>query len=324
MVKYPFKNITILPDSSDDLRLSVQGTSIIIVDWFVSASYRHLILKTSDGITAMLPPTKEGTVSSPTAVEMEIFMENCTGEGRRSIVLDGIWSNVYKFKATSHRCNYKVIGNEKNNYIDPGPGNEESYQRLEGKNGSDTYVINYGYGLYNEIDNFAEDNRMDILKFGTYFENIHTLVKNNDLLLTAKTKNGSIGVRILGFFRGEQHQYLVMESSDGIRALLDGDQYPYYTPFYVDKSHISNSQLINASESPIRTVTGSKSHSNVIYGSNGTTELSGGEQKDILVGKAPKVVIRGHGGDDTIDGGNGGCSVMGGSGDDDLRCGVRR
>ena len=326
VVKRPFEYIIILPDSSDDLKMSIHGTSIVIVNWFISQSYQHLILKTSDGVTAMLPPTKEAAVgiTSPIALEMSVHNEDCMEQGRRSVVLNGTWSNVNKFKATSHRCNYRVTGNDENNYIDPGPGNEASYQRLEGKNGSDTYIINYGYGLFNEIDNFAEDNRQDILKFGTHFENFHTIVRDDDLILTGKDKNGTIEARILDFFQGEQYQHLVVESSDGVRALLHEDGYPYYTVFSIDRSHYPHSQHVDAQDGPLResvVVIGSESHSNIIYGSNSTKEINGGEQNDILFGKAPNILIRGHDGDDTVDGGNGGCLVSGGSGDDDLHCG---
>ena len=117
---------------------------------------------------------------------------------------------------------------------------------------------------------------------------------------------------------------MVVESSDGVRALLHADGYPYHTVFSIDRSHYSHSQHIDANEGSLQrsvVIIGSESHSNIIYGSNSTKEITGGEQNDILFGKAPNIFIRGHGGDDTVDGGNGGCRVSGGSGDDDLHCG---
>ena len=70
--------------------------------------------------------------------------------------------NVERFVhvANTDACSIHVIGNGGNNYIDPDPDNPYGYQNLTRGNGTDTYVLGYDYGLYNQIENNAEDREL--------------------------------------------------------------------------------------------------------------------------------------------------------------------
>ena len=108
------------------------------------------------------------------------------------------WKQLVRFQLNSSHCSYRIYGNELNNHLDPGPGNGYNCQYLEGRNGSDTYVLNHGYGEFNEINNFAVDDKTGALYIGLEFNDTAVYFHGkNDVVLESLSKPSSLGIRII-------------------------------------------------------------------------------------------------------------------------------
>ena len=227
-----------------------------------------------------------------------------------------------RFQLQECQCSYLIKGNNLNNYIDPGSGNGYNYQLLEGRDGSDTYVLKHGYGEFNKINNFAEDNKTDILQLGLELNDIQCYFKGkNDVIVTSKSRPSSLGVSIVNCFKSPQHQHLQVVTSDKVVFQIQRE-YPFMNVPTVDLS-LSNSPVIisPAQERVLSTahsIQGSLTQMNSLAGSEETKEIKGGDEVDTLRGKSSKIIITGGGGDDEIRGDQGDDVLLGGEGDDSL------
>ena len=72
-----------------------------------------------------------------------------------------------------------------------------------GGNDSDTYVIGHKYGLFNVIDNFAEDEQVDNLLLEIMFHHIDISLHGADIILQSSLSNNSVKVNIRNYFQGK-------------------------------------------------------------------------------------------------------------------------
>ena len=80
----------------------------------------------------------------------------------------------------------------------------------------DTYVFNYGYGEFNEINNYTEDKIQDTLQLGFEFDNVELYFHGeNNVIVASKTRPSSLTVQILNF-RGEDYQHLQVKTADKV------------------------------------------------------------------------------------------------------------
>ena len=306
---------------------SDRNISVLLEKWFQSPTYQHLIVKTSDKISALLPENTTEMHSTmgqlfPYQIEAN---EDCEGEHRVINLTITQYSKCERFIAKTDACSYSIIGNRHNNYIDPGPGNPYGYQVLRGNNGSDTYVMGHRYGTYNEIDNFAEDKELDHLKFDIVFHDIEIFRNKNDAILTSRSMNDSVKVTVSKYYEGMAYQHLLIHSIDGVLFKLNED-FPYMEVIIADFSTSTFSQVMSAQEnstfSTARLLLGSKSAENYIQGGRNTTKIFGGEKNDTIIGGPGGEDLIGFSGADLIFGGPGKDALYGGDGDDYLDGGL--
>ena len=154
------------------------------------------------------------------------------------------WTKLVRFQLKSSHCSYRIYGNDLNNYLDPGAGSGYNYQHLEGKNGSDSYVLKHGYGEFNEINNYAVGKKLDTLQLGLEFDNIQVYFHGeNNLILASKTRPSSLSVQVLDYFRGEAYQHLQIVTTDQITTEVTG-RYPFKRVVTVDRSSVESPQNI--------------------------------------------------------------------------------
>ena len=241
----------------------INNTILQLSNWFKSAEYQHLLLKTSDKITALLPESKSGFEFAkqqifPIEIESD---EDCEGELRTIDLTTPSNLKAERFVAKTDACSFEVIGNSEGNYIDPGPDNPYGCQHLKGGNGTDMYVIGHAYGTFNEIDKVAEDGIYDHLNFDVVFHDIKVLHENFDAVLTSLSRNDSVRVSILNYFKGEVYQHLLIHSADGVTFKLQ-EAVSYMFVLSVDFSSSKFSQIISADEK-----TSSFVHASILVGS---------------------------------------------------------
>jgi Ca2+-binding RTX toxin-like protein len=331
LLKCPKSSISLLRHGRYDLIVrcslpnKIQQTQLRY--WFLTSQFRHLIVKTSDKISAFPPETVAEFIQThgqllPFQVETD---EDCDGEARHVNLTAPQFLKCERFVSKTNSCSYSITGNNRNNYLDPGPDNPYGYQRLTGGNGTDTYVIGHNYGLLNIIDNYAEDSKVDHLLLNVLFHDIEVSLHGMDIHLRSLSSTNSLGVTIANYFTGESHQHLLVHSADGVLFQLV-QEFPFIETIMVDFSMSTFSQVINTtgdcSIATTRLVIGSKMAENYIQGGKNTTKIVGGLKNDTIIGGPEGEDLIGQDGDDSIYGGPGNDVLYGGKGDDLLHGGL--
>ena len=325
LLKCPYKAVQLRKTTSNDLRILCEKMKILLYKWFESPDFQHLYLKTSDKVTAFLPEN-DGEFNEtngflfPVEIESD---EDCKGESRHIDLTTLINRKVERFTAKTDACSFTVTGNSLNNYIDPGPDNPYGYQELKGGNGSDTYVIGHNYGIFNTIDNNAEDGEYDHLLFNVLFHDIKVYMENNDAIITSLSRNDSVRVTLLKYFEDESYQHILIHSVDDI-IFVPSKDHPYMEVKMMDFTKSSFSQVISA-KSPtlesVKVITGSLNAENSITGGEVTVKITGGNMDDTILGGPLGEDLIGLAGSDTIVGGDGSDYIFGGEGNDTLNGG---
>ena len=314
-----------LKRNGDDLRVvSSHGTPTVeLRNWFNSSKYQHLGLRTIDGITLRI--NSKTLKLEPYDVSKDPSECQCKQVGcDKGVVTYNLtkdpWQNVVRFELKSSHCSYKVYGNKLNNYLDPGAGNGYNYQHLEGRNGSDTYVLNHGYGEFNEINNYADDSKTDTLELGIEFDDVRVDFHSHyDAILGSISRPTSLGVLILDYFRGAKYQHLQIISADKVVFNIV-EKYPYKKVVVVDRRTIDSPQNIDPLTNEIiggaEDLKGSLTSPNNLTGSDTTKEIEGGAQADTLHGGDKGTIFDGKQGNDRFFAGVGNDIIFGGEGDD--------
>ena len=304
--------------------------AITLLNWFQNKTFRHASIRTTDGISAILPDDLEGFIpdSQPIAIEISLEDEDCNYDSKRYDLSRKKFLNVSRFTAKSDLCSYNITGNNLNNYLDPGPGNPYGYQCLEGGNGSDTYVVGPNYGEFNEINNYALDLLIDFVMLSVEYRyiQIDIVESTKDIVVRSTSNSNQVDVRVKNFLHGIEYQHIVFQSADKITFRVM-PHYPYKKPMIVDYSKSKFNQIVNASSlfPSASVIYGSSEKGNKIYGSSLTRRLVGGSEVDVIEGGIGGEQIEGYddndtlignGGDDVIFGGGGEDSISGGDGND--------
>ena len=315
----------------EDLKVTSRrgAPTVVLPGWFHSSDNRHLGIRTVDGITLRI--NTKTVKLEPYEVSKDPSQCQCTHEScERGVItynLDkGPWQNVVRFELKSSHCSYKIYGNKPNNYIDPGAGNGYNDQHLEGRSGSDTYVLNHGYGEFNEINNYADDNKVDTPQLGMEFDDIHVYFHGlNDVILASNSRPSFLSVRILDYFRGTKYQHLQIISADKVIFNIS-KQYPYKLVIAVDRSKTDSPRNIDPDKNIViataEYIKGSLTSANKLTGSNMTRDIEGGAQADDLRGGHAGTIFEGKQGNDRIYGGAGNDIIFGGDGDDVIYSGI--
>jgi Ca2+-binding RTX toxin-like protein len=315
---------------NSDLRIiTKRGTpEITIRSWFESNESQHLGIRTADGITLRIG--EDGQLEpievSKDPNECRCKNSECNTDVITYNLTEAPWTSVIRFQLKSSHCSYNIYGNNLNNYLDPGAGNGYNYQHLAGRGGSDTYVLSHGYGEFNEINNFADDNMTDIVQFGVEFEDIGVYFHaENDVILASKSRSSSLSVRILDYFRSNKYQHLQIVTANKVTFEIM-QEHPYRKVISVDRTHVDSPQNISFDTNPIIThaedLKGSLLSTNELSGTDHTREIDGGFQGDILRGGNNGTVLEGKEGNDNIYGGAGNDIIFGGDGDDAIHGGA--
>ena len=294
---------------------------IQLMNWFTSADYQHIYLKTIDKITAFLPESLEelfftGGQLIPVEIETD---EDCGGQSVHYNLSAPINQRVERFVGKTDTCSFNVTGNAQGNYIDPGPGNPYGYQELTGGNGQDYYVIGHNYSIYNIINNYADDNETDQLMFKVIFHNIEASREGNDVVLSSQSRSDFVQVRVVDYFRNSSFQHLLIQSVDNI-VFVFVEEYPFIQVQMIDYTTSVFSQVIQADRNDTllntRIIVGSMSAQNYIAGGNYTVKITGGNESDTINGGPMDEDLFGLSGNDIITGGEGNDYIFGGQGDD--------
>ena len=325
-----FGNLRAEKSGSNFTVSSRHGTpTVSLINWFDSVNYQHLWIRTVDGIT--LRVSNKTAKLDPTEVSKDPTQCTCkSSECQGGLVTYDLtsdpWKNVVRFQLNSSHCSYRIYGNKLNNYLDPGAGNGYNYQYLEGRNGSDTYVLNHGYGEFNEINNFAVDNKTDTLHIGLEFSDIRLYFHGqNDVILESSSRPSSLGIRIRSYFLNVSYQHLQVITTDKVNFEFS-KEIPFTKIISIDRTDLTSPQNIKPLEDEIlssaQDLKGSLTATNDLTGSNNTRTIEGGNADDVLRTGTSGTTFEGKAGNDKIYGGQAVDIVFGGDGDDHIFAGA--
>ncbi|XP_068117817.1 uncharacterized protein [Hyperolius riggenbachi] len=295
---------------TDDLEINSGACIVTLIDWCKSEQYRHLQIRTEDGIIFSIP-------SEFTPVTYAV------DNSRDTLPMDTLdtRSGLYEGATTifgSPRF-IKIFGNAKDNYIDPGTNGSS----MVGEGGRDTYMLRRHYeGLY-EIDNYAADQKVDYLILDVNFEDIHYEAHTTahdghaqDIVLSAPSA-AKWQCRLLNFGRDTNYRHLIVKTNNmvftysedtlAIQPLLSDNR------FLTTELHLDLSTGVFQS---LPTVYGSLQERNFITGNSVNNTIIGGKNTDVLYGKEGNDILYGSDGKDYLSGGAGDDQIHGGDGDD--------
>ncbi|XP_077144754.1 uncharacterized protein LOC143807276 [Ranitomeya variabilis] len=288
--------------------------SILLHNWFRSESYRHLQIQTEDGIT----------FSIPSGLTPVIYAVDNSRDTIPDVVIDtrsGIYEGATKIMGPPR---YTIIlGNEKDNYIDPGTNGGV----MSGGEGSDTYVLKKHYkGIY-KLNNYALDLQVDYLILDVNFKDIlvrfDTYHKTQIVISSPTVAQWECRLEMLQ--KATDHIHLIVKTNDVLFTFTDRLE---IQPLLVDERFSSMDLHLDLSsktlhEVPIvygslqkRNFITGNTLNNTIIGGKDTDVIYGLEGDDILQGSSGKDYLSGGPGDDKIHGGEGNDLILGGEGDD--------
>ena len=265
----------------------------IVSNWFLNATYRHMIVVTEDKHVVKVSDVKTWIVSyQPLIVNMSDVIENetvVTGDPytrRLNLNSNLIYAEVLTVFGTS--SNDFIIGNGKDNYITGAKG----FDYIEGREGSDTYVVKEGDGR-KMIVNCAKDDNIDTLLFFVMFDDI-VLTNSSvyDLELTGSSENDTV-VIFGNWFKGSECQHLLVRTADGVTFGLP---------------NMTNTGILNKTA---KSIDNSNLTSNVHL-----SLLEKWENVERVIGSQGFDVIIGNSLENYLDPGSGGCYLQGGNGSD--------
>ncbi|XP_073416961.1 uncharacterized protein [Dendrobates tinctorius] len=279
--------------------------SVLLHNWFGSESYRHLQIQTEDGIT----------FSIPSGLTRVIFAVDNSRDTLPDVVIDtrfGIYKGATKIMGPPR---YTIIlGNEKDNYIDPGTNGGV----MTGGEGSDTYVLKKHYkGIY-KINNYALDLQVDYLILDVNFKDI--LVRSHSsykaqIVISAPTV-AQWECRLTMLQTTKNHIQLIVKTNDALFTFNDRLE---IQPLLVDERFSSmdlHLDLSSKSLHEVPTVYGSLQKRNFITGNTLNNTIIGGKNTDVLYGLEGDDVLQGSSGKDYLSGGAGDDKIHGGEGND--------
>ncbi|KAI1901316.1 hypothetical protein AGOR_G00033050 [Albula goreensis] len=244
LIKAPFGNIDCIRKDADLLLVyGPQRYTVTVRNWFAHSNidhYQHMSFQSADGVRFKVED--RGLVGHR-------FHANCIPEtldktksaSAVSIRLVGEFNSVTT--VVGSKFSDRIVGNEKNNVFNGGPGMD----LLEGGEGADTYEIFQGEGC-DKINNFAQDQKLDLVVFQVPFRRIQADLHGDDLLVFDKKDPSLTCVHLTEWNTNSLFQHVAFLSSDHVtfHIALNNSRLEI-TAIMVDLSKESHGSTINLS-----------------------------------------------------------------------------
>ena len=287
-----------------------KNMQVCLINWFLGEENQHILVQTNDGITFAINVTNSRPRPSPEKIpvaidksgsEVGLYLDLNTKE----------WRNVERVIGSPFQDS--VWGSELDNYFDL----REGGGYVVGRNGSDTYVYNQGYGIL-YVDNLAVDNVTDSLVIMIPFDGINVSKASNkqDLMLNMTNSTGPLDIVVLrNFLMLNKTRHLQVTSRDGFIFVLPASNDFQPVIVGINKVQDKSGQFINLTSSLYNRVIvdyGANNFTNHINGNDMNNTLVGGIEDDYIYGGPGNDVLKGKAGNNTLHGGDGDDVLIGG------------
>ena len=290
--------------------------------WFLGAEYRHLSVRSADGIVFSMPNVSSNPDSSGHLKKTPTMIDRSKSEvAVDSDLRDPEYHSVERVIGSSYVDN--IFGNSLDNYFDPREGDAV----LTGGNGSDTYVIKKGYGQVT-IHNEADDDVADTIALDAPYSDIVISDSAHHVILTYSDHQNTdeyFSVTLHDYKQDPRTQHLTILTSDGVSFVIDA--HGSFTPVKVSINNVNQNitdaiaDLTEGGLQEIRSFYCNKSVSNIVVGNNHSNTIVGGDLADYFHGGNGNDILKGGGGKNDLFGDEGNDTLSGGSDNDELQGG---
>ncbi|KAJ8336530.1 hypothetical protein SKAU_G00377500 [Synaphobranchus kaupii] len=294
LIKAPFSHIDCVRKNTDLLLVyGPQRYTVTVRDWFAHSNadhYQHMTFQSADGVRFKV---------ADRGLFGHLFLVNCVPEtldktrsqSPVSIRLVGDFKSVITVLGSNYSD--RIVGNEKNNVFNGGPGAD----MLKGGEGADTYEIFQGQGC-DKVNNFAKDQKVDLVVLHVPFKRIRADLKDEDLLVFDEEDKDSTCILFTKWNASSLFQHVAFLSSDHVTFhISSNDRELEITALIVDLSKDTRGSTVDLSEpNHLQNVISvfDSTHDDVILGNALGNFLSCSGGKDLLqgAGGSDKYVIK--------------------------------
>lgn len=218
-----------------------QTHAVRVKNWFshgLEEFHRHIYITTADGVVVEAIKTDlNGDQHRSKCVAVSV--DRSRSSSGQHLELTGSLYNVKQVIGSNYSDS--IVGNEKPNVLNGGISGADY---LEGKNGTDTYIVKDGSGL-TLINNFAEDNKEDLVIINIPYKSIEVM-KDSLHLVLFNSDSDNTKVNLSNWFNGTKWQHVLFTSNDFIRfTVMEDDEIIAKHPFLIDLSDSKNGVVLN-------------------------------------------------------------------------------
>ncbi|XP_068178618.1 uncharacterized protein [Antennarius striatus] len=201
--------------SVEDLVLMYEGShTVIIQDWFVGESYRHMSMLSGDGVSFEVSPTVVTSVQLVAkGINLGFRTQGVTVDASQPLLKTVISISGSPFDDI-------LLGNGEKNLMDGGGGRD----RLFGGDGGDIYVVKGRQQSSVWIENYSRDNTTDLAMIEADLHSFSVRVQGQDLVLNALHDNTPIHVTLVSWFRSPADRHLLVVTKDLITFAISEEK----------------------------------------------------------------------------------------------------
>ncbi|KAK2838176.1 hypothetical protein Q5P01_015388 [Channa striata] len=273
--------------SGDDVVLIYENShTVIIKNWFLGESYRHMSMMSGDGVLFEISSTVVSSVQLVARGINKMFQT----QGQTVNAAQPLLRTVTNILGSPY--DDVLIGNMEKNLIDGGGGRD----RLIGGEGEDLYIVKDRNQSSVWIENGSRDNETDVVIIEANLHTFTVSVQGDSVILNTFSNNPVFSVNLVNWFRSPADRHLLVVTKDLITFTISDKKTDcrHSDPFIrCIKSHKIDYRI---SKSPlIVDLQGDEAF-------NSVTEVSGSDFNDVIRGNKENNVFVPRSGDDFIQG----------------------
>lgn len=278
--------------SGDDVVLMYEGShTVIIQNWFLGETYRHMNLLSGDGVLFEISSTVVSSVQLVAKGINKMFMTH----GETVDTSQPLLCTVTNILGSQY--DDMLIGNGEKNLIDGGGGRD----RLIGGEGEDIYIVKHLKQSSVLIENYSTDNTTDLAIIEANLHRFKVRVEGNNVVLNTLCNNRAVRVTLVNWFRSPADRHLLVVTKDLITFTIsdnkaDCQQNDPFTKCIrshsIDYSKSTSALVVDLQQDEaLHSVT-------EVRGSEFNDVIRGNKERNIFTPGRGNDVIQGRGGED--------------------------
>ncbi|CAK6984344.1 uncharacterized protein LOC122876757 [Scomber scombrus] len=206
-----YSHISVSKSENDVVLMYEDSHTVIIQNWFLGETYRHMNMMSGDGVVFEISSTVVSSVQLVARGINKMFKTQGETVNASQPLLQTV-TNIL-----GSRYDDVLIGNRENNLIDGGGGRDH----LIGGEGEDIYLVKQASVL---IDNYSTDNTTDLAIIEADIHTFKVRVESDNVALSALHDNTDIHVTLVNWFRSPADRHLLIITKDLITFTISDNK----------------------------------------------------------------------------------------------------